>query len=78
MEIEQIEEYQVFKDYRKVVYERGKIGNAPMGYQMIRVHFVFDVKHCGKLKARHVADGHLTKEPTETVYSGVDSLRTSD
>ena len=25
----------------------------------------------GKSKARHVADGHLTKEPNETVYSGV-------
>ena len=38
---------------------------------MIRVHFVFDVKHCGKFKARLVADEHLTKEPNETVYSGV-------
>ena len=34
-----------------------------------------DVKHCGKSEARLVADGHLTKEPTETVYSGVVSLR---
>ena len=39
------------------------------------VHFVFDVKHCGKFKARLVADGHLTKEPNETVYSGVVSLK---
>ena len=52
---------QVFKDY-------GKIDNAPKGYQKIRVHFVFDVKPCGKFKARVVADGHLTKEPNETVY----------
>ena len=51
------------------------IGNAPKGYQKIRVHFVFDVKHCGKFKARLVAGGHLTKEPNETVYSGVVSLR---
>ena len=36
---------------------------------------MFDVKHCGKFKARLVADGHLTKEPNETVYSGVVSLR---
>ena len=35
-----------------------------------RVHVVFNVKHCGKFKARLVADGHLTKEPNETVYSG--------
>ena len=34
-----------------------------------------DVKHCGKLKARQVADGYLAKEPTEIVYSGVVSLR---
>ena len=36
---------------------------------------MFDVKHCGKFKAILVADGHLTKEPNETVYSGVVSLR---
>ena len=49
--------------------------NAPKEYQRIRAHFVFDVKHCGKFKARLVADGHVTKEPNETVYSGVVSLR---
>ena len=36
---------------------------------------MFDVKCCGKFKARLVADGHLTKEPNETVNSGVVSLR---
>ena len=36
---------------------------------------MFDVKYCGKFKARLVADGHLTKEPNETVYSGVIPLR---
>ena len=75
MEIEQIKEYKVFKDYGKAVYDKDKIGNAPKGYQKIRVHFVIDVKHCGKFKARLMADGHLTKEPNETVYSGVVSLR---
>ena len=75
LEIEQIKEYQVFEDYGKVVYEQDKIGNAPKGYQNIRVHFVFDVKHCGKFKARLVADGNLTKESNETVYSGVVCLR---
>ena len=68
-------EYQVFKDYGKDVYDKDQIGNAPKGYQKITVHFVFDVKHCGKFKARLVADGHPTKEPMETVYSGVVSLR---
>ena len=75
MEIEQIKEYHVFKDFGKAVYEKNKIANAPEGHQKIRVHFVFDVKHCGKFKARLVADGHLTKEPMETVYSGVVSIR---
>ena len=40
LEIEQIKEYQVFKDYGKAVYEKDKIANAPKGYQKIRVHFV--------------------------------------
>ena len=74
-QIEQIKEYQVFKDFGKAVYDMNNISNAPKGHQKIRVHFVFDVKHCGKLKARLVADGHLTKEPMETVYSGVVSIR---
>ena len=39
-----------------------------------RMHMT-DVKHCGKFNARLVADGHLSKEPTETVYSGVISYR---
>ena len=41
------------------------------GHQMIRVHFVFDAKHYGKFKVRLLADGHFTKEPMETVYSGM-------
>ena len=34
-----------------------------------------DVNHQEKFKARFVTDEYLTKEPTETVYSGVASLR---
>ena len=56
MEIEQIKEYQVFKDFVKAVYNKNNITNAPKGHQKIRVHFVFDVKHCGKFKARLEAD----------------------
>ena len=48
LEIEHIKEYQVFKDDGRTVYEKDKIANAPKGYQKIRVHFVFDVKYCGK------------------------------
>jgi hypothetical protein len=36
---------------------------------------IYDVKHDGRHKARLVADGHLTKTPVESVYSGVVSLR---
>ena len=57
-----------------MVYEKDKVMNAPKGHQKTRAHFVFDVKHCGKFKARLVADGHLTKAANETVYSGVVSL----
>ena len=73
LELEQIKEYQVFKDFgrAKAVYDKKHITNAPKGHQKIRVHFVFDVKHCGKSKARLLADGHFTKEPIETVYSGM-------
>ena len=42
---------------------------------MIKVHFVFAVKHDGCHKVRLVADGHLTRQPVEMVCSGVDSLR---
>ena len=49
--------------------------NAPPGYQKIRVHLIFAVKYAGRHKARLVADGHLTPEPVESIYSGVVSLR---
>ena len=42
---------------------------------MIRVHTIFDVKVDGRHKSRVVADGHLTATPSESVYSGVVSLR---
>ena len=52
-----------------------KVLNAPPGYQKIRVHLIFAVKYDGRHKARLVADGHLTPEPVESIYSGVASLR---
>ena len=42
---------------------------TPDGFQKIRVHFVYAVKHAGKFKARPVADGHLTKEPVVSLRS---------
>jgi len=69
-------EYNTFKDLGKAKYDtKGKLSNAPEGYQKIRVHMVYDVKHDGRHKARLVADGHLTDIPLETVYSGVVTLK---
>ena len=75
LELSQIQSYETFKDHGKAIFTNGKVSNAPEGYQKIRVHLVFDVKHDGRHKARLVADGHLTKEPVETIYSGVVSIR---
>jgi hypothetical protein len=49
--------------------------SPPNGFEKIRAHLVFDVKHDGRHKARLVADGHLTNIPIDSVYSGVVSLR---
>ena len=70
LEHEQLTEYNVFKDKRR--FAGCKI---PCGYQLIRVHTIFDVKVDGRHKARVVADGHLPATPVEPVYSGVVSLR---
>ena len=74
LELTQIHEYKVFKDTGKAKFHNGKVV-TPDGFQKIRVHFVYAVEHDGRFKARLVADGHLTKEPVESIYSGVVSLR---
>ena len=74
LELTQIHEYKVFKDTGKAQFHNGKVV-TPDGFQKIRVHFVYAVKHDGRFKARLVADGHLTKEPVESIYSGVVSFR---
>ena len=74
LELTQIHEYKVFKDTGKAQFHNGK-AVIPDGFQKIRVLFVYAVKHDGRFKARLVADGHLTKEPVESIYSGVVSLR---
>ena len=68
LEMQQLHEYETFKDI-------GYNTRPPDGYRKIRVHLIFAVKHDGRHKARLVADGHLTTVPTESVYSGVVSLR---
>ena len=68
LELSQIHEYKVFKDTGKAQFHDGK-AVTPDGFQKIRVHFVYAVKHAGKFKARPVADGHLTKEPVVSLRS---------
>jgi len=70
LELKQINDYNTFIDKG----HHTKI-NMASEFKKIRVHFVFDVKHDGRHKARLVADGHLTDIPNESVYSGVVSLR---
>ena len=65
-EVTQLGQYETFKDHGT---------KRPEGYKLIRVHFVFDVKHDGRHKARLVAGGHMTAPPRDSVYSGVVSLK---
>ena len=76
LEMESMLEYKVFKKWDKAILDKHKkVTNPPKGYHRIKVHLVFAVKFDGRHKARLVADGHLTPEPIENIYSGVVSLR---
>ena len=69
--------YKVFQDHGKAQIDpkSRKVSNAPDGYQNIRVHLMFAVKHGGRHKARLVAGGHLTPDPIESIYSGFVCIR---
>ena len=76
MEMKSMREYKVLKKWDKAILDKHKkVMNSPKGYHRIKVHLVFAVKFDDKKKARLVADGHLTPEPIENIYSGVVSLR---
>ena len=68
IELGQLDEYNTFEDR-----EQGT--PVPKGFKKIHIHFVYDLKHDSRHKARCVAGGHLTDIPIESVYSGVVSLR---
>ncbi|KAL7527097.1 hypothetical protein ACHAXR_001802, partial [Thalassiosira sp. AJA248-18] len=70
LEKNQLFEYETFDDHG-----HKSSSAAPSGYKKINLHFVYDVKHDGRFKARVVAGGHLTETPVESIYSGVVSLR---
>ena len=52
-----------------------QILNAPPNHQNIRVNLILAVKFNGRHKTRLVADGSLTSDPVENVYSGVVTMR---
>ena len=68
-ELDSIHSYEVFKKHKKLNMINKKVLNAPPGYQKISVHLIFAVKYNGRHKARLVADGHITPEPVESIYS---------
>ena len=70
LEMLQLDEYKTFGDLG-----HSKNTRIPVEYKKIKVHLVYGVKHNGRHKARLVADGHLTEEPLDSVYSGVVSLQ---
>ena len=49
--------------------------SIPEGCKKIRAHFVFDIKHDGRYKARLAADEHLAEVPLSSVHSDIASLR---
>ena len=77
MEMDRINEYQVFKDHGKAKYDpqSKRTINAPQGHQKIKVHLIFACKHDGCHKAHLVAGGHLIPDPIDSIYSGVVSTR---
>ena len=76
LKMESMKEYTVFKKWDKAILDKHKkVMNSPKDYHRIKVHLVFTVKFDGRHKDRLVADGHLTPEPIENIYSGVVSLR---
>ena len=66
-EINKMHEYRVFQ-----VLPRGAA--SPEGYGRIPLHFVYDVKHDGRHRARMVAGGHVAPEPEDSISSTVCSL----
>ena len=62
-ELDQINDYKVFKDDGIAQYDpkSKRIINAPIGHQKIEVHSVFACKQDGHHKARLVAGGHLIR-----------------
>ena len=75
LEMESMLEYNVFKKRDLAILDKHKkVMNPPKVYHRIKVHLAFAVKFDGRHKTRLLADGHLTPEPIENIYSGEVSL----
>ena len=76
-ETDSIKEQHVFIKHERVKWDSShkQIINAPPNHQRIRVNLILEVKHDGRHKTMLVADGSLTPEPAENIYSGVVFLR---
>ena len=68
VEIKQLFDYKTFKDL-------GLGAGTPENYKQIWCHFVYDIKHDGRYKARLVAGRHLTEPNKDQAYSGIVSLQ---
>ena len=69
LEMESMLEYNVFKKRDLAILDKHKkVMNPPKVYHRIKVAFA--VKFDGRHKARLLADGHLTPESIENIYSG--------
>ena len=70
------EEPKQLRDYEKFIDKGlfGKVG-VPSGHQLIKVIWVFAVKHDGRHEARLVSYGNLTAVPLNSVHTGVVTLR---
>ena len=61
--------YKVFQDHGKAQFDpkSRKVSDDPNGYQKIRIHLIYAVKHDGRHKARLVAGGLLTPDLIESI-----------
>ena len=69
-ELKQLREHETFVN--KGLFSQ--VG-VPAGCQLIKVMWVFAVKHDGRCKARLAANGNLTAVPLNSVCAGAVSLR---
>ena len=69
LELDQLDEYNVFRDLGKGV-------EPPPGYKKITLQCIYNVKHDLRHKERFIAGGHLTDPCKDSAYSGVILLRT--